>query len=356
MTYQELVQARLANQSLVARKQSPLEVLSAFGAMQAQEFRPAKWALGIRTANATEQNIQELFNAGKILRTHMLRPTWHFVLPEDIVWIQALTAPRVHALNKYYYKQQGLDEATLTQSVVLLKKELKGRALTRADIKEVYAQHGIDASGLRIAYLIMFAELEAVICSGPMQGKQHTYMLISERAPHAKHLSHAAALRELTSRYFSTHGPATVKDFAWWSSLPVASIQQGIELASLSEATIDGATFYYKDLPDSAMALECSLLPIYDEYTVAYKERRPTTQLLAANQGTLDEEDLFYHLLAINGQVAGGWKWRFTKDACVILPKFIKPLTASQQNALDIAMQQLATFLEMPVSGKTRDA
>lgn len=276
MTFADIAAQRLHNQHLLKPLGSPKAVLRLFGAMQAQDFQATKWAIGLR-CNTTDQKLTELFNKGKILRTHMLRPTWHFVLPEDIRWIQMLTAPRVHAFNKHYYKKMNLDEATLKKGADVLAQALEGgKQLKRDEVQAAYLRAGIKASGLRLAYLVMYAQLENIICSGAMQGKQHTVALTSERAPHAKKLSYDEALRELAKRFFTIHGPATIKDFAWWSSLLAADIKRGIELAGLESIEVGNQTFYFaKKSSTRTPSPVLHLLPNYDEYAIAYKERRP---------------------------------------------------------------------------------
>ncbi len=167
---------------------SPVDVVHSLGAVQSQDFTGAKWALGMRCTSATDDEVTRLYNGGKILRTHMLRPTWHFVAPQDIRWMQELTAPRVHALNKYYYNKLGLTETVLKNGSDILVKALEGgNELTRREMKETFDNAGIDADGLRLAYLIMYAELEALVCSGALRGKQHTIALLTERAPEGNH-------------------------------------------------------------------------------------------------------------------------------------------------------------------------
>src|SRR5205823_11718341 len=168
-----------------------------------------------------------------ILRTHVLRPTWHFVLPEDIRWLLAATAHRVHRLNAFVYRQQGLDEPTRSRATDLAAAALDERkSLTRKEIGEVLEHAGIDVGGLRLTLLVMHAELEAVICSGGLRGRQHTYALLDERAPHARRLDRDEALAELALRYFTGHGPATAKDLASWASLTVAEGTRGLDAVS----------------------------------------------------------------------------------------------------------------------------
>ena len=172
------------------------------------------------------------FDAGRILRTHLLRPTWHFVLPEDIRWLLTATAPRVKARDARRYAQLGLDASTQRRSAKALAAALRGgNQLTRAEAAAVLTAAGIGVDGQRLPYLLMHAELDALICSGPRRGKQHTYVLLEERAPDARDLPRDEALAELARRYFRSHGPATAKDFAGWATLTLAEARAAIEAA-----------------------------------------------------------------------------------------------------------------------------
>ncbi|HTE57385.1 MAG TPA: winged helix DNA-binding domain-containing protein [Verrucomicrobiae bacterium] len=348
MNMTDIAAHRLHNQYLIEGLGNPQDVVRKMGAMQAQDFMGAKWAIGLRSKNATDESVTGLFNDGKILRTHMLRPTWHFVAPEDIRWMQSLTAPRVHALNKYYYKKLGLDEGTLRKGIDVLKQVLKGgKQLTRAEAAAAFSDAGIDASGLRLAYLVMYAELEAVVCSGALRGKQHTIALISERAPQAKILPKEQALKEFALRFFTAHGPATVQDLAWWSSLSAADVKSGVELADLQRIEIDAKTYYCAKQADTTIRSPLvHLLPNYDEYLIAYKERS------AAGQAVLEKRpvpaDFFYHFVVLDGQLVGGWKRIVGKSMTVELNLFTH-FGPKQAKALDAAGQQLQDFLQIPV-------
>ena len=189
------------------------------------------------------RDVEQAFNDGQILRTHVLRPTWHFVAPEDIRWLLALSAPRIHAANAYYYRQAGLDAKTFAKSCAMIHRALEGgKTLTRAELAVHLKRAKVPADGLKLAYLMMHAELEGVICSGPRRGKQFTYALLDERVPATKPKTRDEALAELARRYFASHGPATVRDFAWWSGLTVKDAQQAIDSVRprLESSTIGG--------------------------------------------------------------------------------------------------------------------
>lgn len=353
MTIADITNQRLHNQHLLEEVNSPVAVVRSLGAVQAQDFPGAKWAVGLR-CNTTDKAMQKLFDDGKILRTHVLRPTWHFVAAEDIRWIQALTAPRVHAFNKYYYKKLGIDDAAVKKSSKLLVEALKGgNELTRNQIGKIFVDNDLGAKGLGVGYLIIYAELEGLICSGRMQGKQHTYALLEERAPRAKSMPRDKALTELTRRFFTAHGPAQIADFAWWSSLTTAEIKEGIALAKLKSAEIEGKTYYFaKEAPTTIPSPVAHLLPNYDEYFIAYKDR---TAFAAAGRifkvsRQPSYEDLSYHLLAIDGQLAGGWKREITAKSYTVKLNPFTNFTPAQRKAFDAATKRLSNFIGLPVS------
>ncbi len=258
-----------------------------FGAVQAQEYPAARWALGLRARGLTDRQVAHAFDAGEILRTHAMRPTWHFVARADIRWLQMLTGPRVQTLNAYYARKNELDAKTVARSREVIERTLAGgHQRTRTELAAALGKAGIRAEGQRLAYLMMSAELDQVICSGPRRGKQFTYALLEERAPKASLLPRDEALRELTRRYFTSHGPATLRDYVWWSGLTMADARRGVEIAgralvreTFGELTCwSGAStpaFTLRSLGGGGTRKRSSahLLPIYDEYLIAYKDR-----------------------------------------------------------------------------------
>jgi hypothetical protein len=233
MNPRDMASQRLAQQLLTeSALDRPEDVVGWLGAVQAQEYAGAKWGIGLRTRGLSDGLLDRAFDEGRLLRTHLLRPTWHFVTPADIRWLLALTGPRVHAHNAHRYRELGLEASTLARSHDVLAAALAGgRWLTRPELAAVLEGAGLSAEGQRMPYLLMHAELEGVICSGPRRGKQFTYALLDERVPAAPVLDQDAALAELARRYLRTRGPATVHDFAWWSGLTVTAIRQGHRVA-----------------------------------------------------------------------------------------------------------------------------
>ncbi len=344
---------RLYSQRLEGQKfQTPGEVVAWLGAVQAQEYALAKWALCLRMENATDDVIEQAFTDGAILRTHVMRPTWHFVTPADIRWILELTAPRVHAVNAYMYRQLELDEALLLRSNDVIARALEGgKHLTRAELGAALAEIGIDtASGMRLGYIVHYAELERIVCSGPRRGKQHTYALLDERAPQARRLARDEALAELTLRFFTSHGPATVQDFAWWSGLTVADVKAGLAMltAQLHHEAIDGQTYWYSSSMPSVpeTPLTAHLLPVYDEYGIAYKNQSAALDPMYAE---LLNDRFFTSAFALNGEIIGMWRRTFSKQTVVIELAPFRPFSAAESDAFAAAARRFGDFLGMPV-------
>lgn len=349
----DIATQRLRHQSLTGAKYDTAnQVVSALAAVQAQDYAGAKWALGLRMQRATDDDIEQAFTSGAILRTHLLRPTWHFVTPADIRWLLALTAPRVHAANAYMYQRSGLDSAVLKRSRAILEKTLRGgQQLTRDELRDAYRRAGLSPEvDLRVTYLLMHAELEGLICSGARRGKQFTYALLEERVPPAKALDREEALAELSRRYYLTRGPATAHDFAKWSGLTVSDARRGIAAIHphLSEVQIDGQTYWLSNSAPAptprAPARTAHLLSIYDEYISSYKDRSMLGDPDRAQQLMSMGNDLTAILL-LNGRIAGTWKRSLAKDQVLVrLSPFVAP-TAAETRVIAAEAQRYGDFL-----------
>jgi hypothetical protein len=325
----DIVSARLVNQKLASSGlRKAVDVVRWMGAVQAQDYNAAKWALGLRMRKASDALLEEAFNKGEILRTHVMRPTWHFVAPEDIRWLLQLTAPRVNLRCGPNYRKFELDAALFKRSNKIFTKGLQGgKLLTRPTLKSLLNAAGIDANDpVRLAHILLRAELEGVICSGPRIGKQFTYALLEERAPVAKTLQRDEALFELTRRYFRSHGPATLQDFVWWSGLTVADAKRGI-----AQVGTPRPAQTKRSSPNSA-----HLLPAFDEYFVAYKDRQ-----IAAN-ASLFAWDVLGPTFIIDGIAAGTWK-RTISDTIEF--KAFRTLKKSETLALKQAADRYSTFI-----------
>src|SRR6185503_16532699 len=340
LTLSDAARHRFFNQHIGRTEfEKPDEVVAWLGAMQAQEYAMAKWGIAQRMQEITEPEIDKAFANGEILRTHLLRPTWHFVTPADIRWVLALTAPRVDAVNAFMYRKLELDSALFKRSNAVLTKSLQdGKQLTRTELASALQQASIATVGeLRMGYILMQAELEALICSGARRGKQFTYALLEERVPPARKLERDEALVELIKRYFKSRGPATIKDFVVWSGLTMTDAKHGMEMLKpkLEHQVIDGQTYWFFEsaLPAKAASTSAHLLPIYDEYVMGYKDR-------SAMLGALDREQFnvgsvaFDNLIVIDGMLVGSWKRTLSKREVSIETNFNARLTKVEQKAV----------------------
>lgn len=352
----EIALRRLHNQGLSnLRFKDSQDVVTQLGAVQAQDYAGAKWALGQRIPNTTDATIDQAFNEGRMLRTHLMRPTWHFVAPADIRWMLNLTAPRVHAVNAFLYRKLELDKAILRKSYKVLEKSLRGnQSLTRTELASIFDKAGIEADGLRLVYFMMSAELDGVICSGPRNGKQFTYALLEERVPQVRALQRDEALTELVKRYFSTRGPATLQDFTWWSGLTMSDARKGIEMvrSQFANEVMNGQTYWFAESepPGKKKIPTAYLLPNYDEYFIGFKDRSAIGEV--ANRPGIKGNDptVFAHIIILDGQIVGGWKRTLKKGVVLVEIHPISNLTKTEQHAIAEAAERYGQFLGLGVN------
>ncbi len=356
MTHLDIAYQRLHNQFIIQQSfEKASDVVRWLGAVQAQDYAAAKWALGLRMQNSTDEIIERAFAEGTILRTHVMRPTWHFVSPADIRWMLALTAPRVNAANASWYRRLELDDALFMRSNAVLAEALQGgKQLTRAELVSVLQRAGIATDDLlRFTYIMIRAELDGIVCSGARRGKQFTYALLDERAPQARTLDRDEALAELAGRYFTSHGPATLQDFVWWSGLTVADARTGLEMVTsrLMHEVVDGQEYWFSTSASPAKELSQTvyLLPNFDEYVVGYTDRSAIFD--ASHTHKLDSRGnvLFQHTIVLDSQVVGTWKRTLKKDAVILSPSLFTPLTKDETRALAASAKRYSEFLDLSV-------
>jgi len=353
----DIVRHRLHNQFLSQTDlMEPSQVVKRLGAVQSQDYAGGKWALAQRLKDTTTDAVLDIaFNEGRILRTHILRPTWHFVAPEDIRWMLALSGPRVHTANAFMYRQQELDRAIIKKTYAVLEKTLQGnKQLTRTELGSAFAAAGIkNAEGIRLGYFVMSAELDGIICSGARKDKQFTYALLEERGPQVKAWTRAEALAELTRRYFATRGPATLHDFTWWSGLTMADAREGIEMVKshfVSEVMDEKIYWFDRSVsPIQAKSPTAHLLPNYDEYFIGFKDRSAIGAVIRPFKRDANDPAFIAHIIIIDGQIVGGWKRTMKKQAVTIELTLIPPLTKAQERAVEEAANRYGEFLQLPV-------
>ena len=369
ITKETIISRRLGNQQIgVAGSMTPEGMVGWLGCVQGQDFAGAKWAIGSRLNGQadgekqsvwTDAGIQQAFNEGKILRTHILRPTWHFVTPEDIGWMLALTAPRIKAFCAGMHRQLELDGAIFKRSHATLRKALSGGVqLTRKELLPVFRQAKIRTDELRLAHLLMQAELDGIICSGAMNGKQFTYALLEERAPGGKLLKQEEGVAELVLRYFKSRGPATLADFAWWSGLTAADGKKGVEAyrSQFINEVVDGQSYWIHSAPGSSGEGSSGpgfsggsgrsvfqVLPAFDEYTVAYKDR---DLVLSPKHALRSGNGIFKPIILSEGRIVGTWQRIIHKDHIDVTADLFRP---GGRRLLKAAFAGYSAFMEKAV-------
>jgi hypothetical protein len=302
----------------------------------------------MRTRDLSYADVKAEFDSGGFLRTHILRPTWHFVAPEDIRWILGVTKPRVQQINQSRYRQLGLDQDQLDRGCALMAAALGGaNHLTRRELGGILEQGGISREGQRLAHLVMNAELEGVICSGPMRGAQHTYALLEEWVAARPSLSDDAALAGLTRRFFEGHGPATLQEFTRWSSLKTVDAQAGLELVGtdLEKIEVAGHAHWFSPAFDDLQMgpPRTLLLPLYDEATLSY----PTINFpTAKGHPHPPGMDLFIGSVIVDEVNVGTWRRTVQGKQVVIETDLAPGLTRGQRASVDDAVLRLAEFLD----------
>lgn len=350
-----VAQQRLVNQRIAYTEfVEPCDVVAWMGAVQAQDYLGALWAVGVRVPGAREADIERALAERRIVRTWPLRGTLHFVAADDVRWMLAVVAPRAMAQAAGRLRQLELDQAALDRSRDLLTAALYGgQQLTRAAIYERLESGGVSPAGQRGIHIIGRLAQEGLICFGARKGKQPTFVLLEEWVPAAKPLAHEEALAELTRRYFTSRGPATLRDFTWWSGLTAANARAGLELAQaqVGQEKIDGQTYWRAVSTPVATSPSpaAHLLPAFDEYLVGYQDRRAVldpqrVKQINAGGGMLNP------VIVIDGEVMGTWKRTLKKDTVTITPTWFMPPTDPQRYAFQNAAQRYATFLNLRAS------
>ncbi len=350
----EIISTRIAHQHLGHKKfASPEKVVEWFSAVQAQDYHAAKWGLALRLNSATDAGLDERFNAGAFLRTHVMRPTWHFVPPQDVRWMQQATAHRVRMLMAADDRKLGVDRKLIRRTNALLEKELRDKTfLTRDELSARLKKNGITASGQMLAHIMMHAELDALICSGPRRGKQFTYALLDERAPKQQVMEKQEALAALAGSYVRSHGPVQTKDFAWWSGLTLKEAETGLNAASTALVrTVIGGTEYWstsKRIPSLPASPFVLLLSFFDEFNIAYKDRSALGGEAFGDVLKSMGNDLTA-LLVIDGRIAGTWKRTIGNGKAELIVSPLRRLTKEERAATEEAAERYGTFVQLPV-------
>jgi hypothetical protein len=358
MTSLNIAGMRLVNQQIAnSNFKAPHEIVTWMVAMQAQEYAMAKWAIGLRSPGLNDAVVEKAINDGSILRTHLMRPTWHFVAPEDIRWMLELTGPRVIAISAFMHRQTELDTAAFKKCNNIIIKTLKGNNhLTRTEIKTALEKGKINAQGQRLAYIMMNAEQQGIICSGARKGKQFTYALLDERVPATKKLLRQEAINELSTRYFASRGPATIHDFATWSGLTVKDCKDGAAMlnSTFLRETVNEKEYIFSQESTSAFEpanltsqnLQTTfLMPDYDEYGMSYKDRSAILNPALKPSMISRDNPIFNRMIILNGIIVGSWQRSIKNNSVTVDLSFFKQPTKKKQIEVFEAVQRYSLFV-----------
>ncbi len=326
----------------------PHEVVSWLGAMQAQAFEMAKWAIGSRLENSKVSQIEESLSSGKIIRTHILRPTWHFVAAEDIHWMRELSYQRLTQVYISYGKLLGADENMIANAKHKVAAILKKHGyLTKQEIEEHLKTAGLDIDQHTLTYLLSKSEIEGIVCNGDITDSNHTYDLLEKRVPKVKPFVKEEALARLAYKYFSGHGPATLQDFTWWSGLLASETKKGLE--SVKEhfvtETISGKTFWMKNdikIPEPGTD-HIHLLSPFDEFVVSYKDRSEIIEKKHYSK-VMTKNGIFDPTIHFNGEIIGSWKKIKKKNTNVVELAFFEKIGKRKQDIYKQEIKRVEAF------------
>ena len=348
MNFQKITHSRLKNQQITGTDlKTPQEIVAYMGAMQAQDYAMAKWGIGVRLPNTTDEMIEKAIDNAEIIRTHILRPTWHFVAAENIHWLLDLTAPHVMRIMNSSNKQMELTEEVLSKTNKIIEKSLEGgKHKTREELMEILGKAKIPTNEFRSAHIMMNAELQGIVANGSRRAKQFTYALLEERVPKTQKLTKEEALAKLTQLYFSSHAPATIQDFCWWSGLKVSDAKLGLELTKndLNLVNIENQIFYFSDDFKPKMQESIQFLPAFDEFIVSYKDRTASLDAEIEKLSIIGY-GIFKPIIVINGKVEGIWKRTIKKNETIIETTFSDSKIEINKELFEKAMKSFRDFV-----------
>jgi hypothetical protein len=354
----EIPSLRLMSQLIEGKPRKTLtDVVSSLGALQAQDFPMAKWAIGKRLPESTEGEFDKAFALGEVLRTHLLRPTWHLVAASDIRWMLRLTAPNIKASLRLRHKDLELTESVLRKCRNIFEKALVSRkVLTREALAHRLEKAGITTrANNRLSHILLSAELDGLVCSGPLEGNKQTYALLDDRIPRDGAPSREESLAELARRYFRSRGPATLQDFIWWSGLRAKDAALALELtkSDLLSESLDSKLHWFSNSHPRVNRIRSRthLLPAFDEFLIAYRDR--SAVIGAAHlKRAVSSNGIFYPIVVVDGTVAGIWRRRTEKARVTVDVQFFRQPGRNALDALEPERQALADFLGKPVDLK----
>lgn len=304
---------RLCSQLLTHKPfTEPHEIISHFGAIQAQDYSGAKWSIGARLPGATDKDIENALINKQIVRTWLMRGTLFFVKSEDLRWIQQLVAPKIITSLKRRHTELELDAHTLSRTSHIITEALaKSPLLSRKELMSIIQENGISTEGSRSYHILLYASLNGLICQTNTVKNMPNYILIDRIEAHRSLFTREEAIVELTRRYFISRGPATIADFAWWSGLTIKEIKGGLDANNhiLTNETIDGQLYWFKDNPNRIPTEpNFHLLPGFDEFLLGYKDRTASLQTQFNTLWCPGNNGMFMPFVVKDGEVIGIWE------------------------------------------------
>jgi len=352
-----LPKLRLHNQKITNPDfATPQGLVAHMGAIQAQDYPMSKWAVGLRVPSTTDASIEAALNNGELVRTHVLRPTWHLVSGQDLRWMLTLTAKQIKAASASRDRELGIDSALYARTNDLIAKALQGgKNLTREEVMLELERGGVKTDSSRAVHFMMNAEVDAIVCNGVMSGKKLTYALIDEKIPPGLVLTREEALATLAKRYFSSHAPATLPDFQWWSGLSMPDARAGLESIKneLQSFVVEGKTYFFEEKNLATLNSDPSVffLPAFDEYIVSYKDRSTVFDPIWHKEA-ITSNGIFKPIIVVDGLVVGIWKRTVQKNKVVIEPIFFDPKDKLAIEAMEKATAGFGAFLGLGVEIK----
>jgi DNA glycosylase AlkZ-like len=351
MDLKDIARLRLISQQLAVTQFSTVkDLVHWMGAMQAQDYVMLQWAVALRLKKATDKTLDAAISQGQVIRTHLMRPTWHLVAAADIYWMLELTSAHILSGIKSRHRNLELTDAMISKSNRAIIKALeKAQMLTRPEINTELEKTGIINADNRFSHLLLLAELDGIICSGPVIKGKQTYALLEERVPQKNKLSRDEALATLAGKYFNSHYPATIDDFIWWSGLPVKDAKKALQInqGSFIAEKIAGQEYWMPvSSPEPSKSKDkVYLLPAYDEFLISYRDRTASLPFEMHNK-TVSNNGIFRPALVVDGQVTGIWRRILKKDTFLLETEMFKTVNNDVRQRIQKAALSYGKFLD----------
>lgn len=334
------------------------DVVRTLLAVQCQDAPLAAWSLGLRSRAGTYAAVLAEQDTAAFVRTHVLRPTWHYVAAEDLRWLLELTSARIQSSMAARHRQLELDARTVDRGLGALGELLADRgALTRKQIGPLLAAQGLPGPGERVGHLLLLAELRGLVCSGPLAGREHTYALLEQTLPVVPDppADRDEALGRLVGRFFSGHGPAGVGDLLRWAAVNKGEIRRGLDIVGdgLEHWELDGEAVWFDPATPPRMSRpdRAHLLPTFDEVVLTYAHTgfpRPAGHPRGADR--LSPAEAGGGMVVCDGHDVGTWKRTVRAATCTVDLELAPGLDDGRRAAVDAAAQRLADFVGLPLS------